>query len=97
MGDDEVCDIGLGVEMMIEHDTRGGVIAYDITKCPHALEFTVITHDDKVGPLHYGTYFVLMVFIDEDIFGPWNPMEEIWEEIGGNDMDISLWIVAAQP
>ena len=104
MGDDEGCDARLGVEVVVNHDAtnRIGLASAnrqkgtnDVAESPHTFELAMVAHDDEVGGFHDGAYVSLVAFIDEDILGTWNPMEEIWEDIGGNDMDVCLWIVTA--
>ena len=106
MGDDEVCDVGLGVEVVVNHDAmnRIGLASAnrqkgtnDVAESPHTFELAMVAHDDEVGGLDDGAHLVFMTLIDKDVLGPGNPFEEIGEDVGGDDMDVSLWHAATKP
>jgi hypothetical protein len=61
--------------------------AYDVAKCAHALQLAVVAHNDEVGGLHDGADICFVAFVDENLACPGNPLEEIREDVGGNDVD----------
>ena len=97
MGDDEISNAGLRIEMVVKHDAGRGMVANDITQRPHPLELTVVAHDDKVSSLHNGTHLVLVPFIDENILSSRNPFEEVRENVWRYDADIGIRQTATEP
>ena len=106
MGDDEVCDSVLWIEMMVNHDAAGASLGStadrkertdDIAEGPHTGELAVVAHDDKVCLLNHRPHLRFVLVIDENVRSARNPLEEIREDIGSDDVDICGRIAPAKP
>lgn len=97
MGDDKVGYLGLGVEVVVNHDAtnRAGLASAnrqkgtnDITESPHTFELAMVAHDDEICGLNYGAYLLFMAFVNKNVCSTRNPFQEIGEDGGGDDVNI---------
>jgi len=91
---------------MVDHDAAHGAFLSstngkewpdDIAEGEHTTELSMVAHDDEVGSLYDRTYLCLVAFVDEDVIGPRNPLQEVWEDIGRYDVDVGSWIMTTDP